>query len=302
MSDPSNWPLSQSALRVTVPEDLRSELQRHPLSADCFTTAIGFYPEAKLHKMTRSGHDDFILIFCAEGRGSLRYEEKGYLIRMGDVFILPPNSVHTYAADNEAPWTVYWCHFQGSAAADFYHYIYDKQNEPVLSHMADIDFVQSFRSLVDLVRTRNQLRDYIHASNLFRHILTRIEWHSGLHKPVESGFPIEKIHQFMRANLNKALTLETLAGLTHSSKYHFARRYQAVTGQSPLKHFMEMKIEHACFLLEQTRLSISEIAAKLGYDDPLYFSRVFRRIQGQAPSHFRKRFLTKHEKGLFRKP
>lgn len=50
-------------------------------------------------------------------------------------------------------------------------------------------------------------------------------------------------------------------------------------------------MEHACFLLEQTSFKVSEIAEQLGYDDALYFSRVFRKVYGQAPSVYRKSLL-----------
>jgi len=50
-------------------------------------------------------------------------------------------------------------------------------------------------------------------------------------------------------------------------------------------------MEHACFLLEQTSLSMAEIAYQVGYDDALYFSRVFRKVLGLAPSTYRKSLL-----------
>ena len=107
----------------------------------------------------------------------------------------------------------------------------------------------------------------------------------------ENGLSIPKIQKFMRANINKHLSLEELALLSHCSKYHFARQYQLLVGTSPLKHFIEFKMEHACFLLEQTSLSMAEIAYQLGYDDALYFSRVFRKVLGLAPSTYRKSLL-----------
>ncbi|WP_375791535.1 helix-turn-helix transcriptional regulator [Microbulbifer hydrolyticus] len=50
---------------------------------------------------------------------------------------------------------------------------------------------------------------------------------------------------------------------------------------------MHDNIEHACDLLDCTDLSVGEIAFQLGYDDPLYFSRVFKRVIGLSPSSYR---------------
>ncbi|WP_156495206.1 AraC family transcriptional regulator, partial [Oleiphilus sp. HI0128] len=64
--------------------------------------------------------------------------------------------------------------------------------------------------------------------------------------------------------------------------------YHELTGISPLKHFSNMKIEQACSLLEQTNISISDIAYQLGYDDALYFSRVFKKLMKVSPRNYRK--------------
>jgi transcriptional regulator GlxA family with amidase domain len=95
----------------------------------------------------------------------------------------------------------------------------------------------------------------------------------------------------MRQNIDKTLYLDDLAKLSHVSKYHFSRRYHALTGMTPLQHFSHIKIEHASTLLEQTSLSISDIAYQLGYDDALYFSRVFKKQMKLSPRAYRKRLL-----------
>lgn len=293
MSEPSNWPLSQSALRVTVANSVLLGLSEHPLSKACYTTAIGYYPKAKSHEMKRTEHDDYILIYCADGRGSLSLGHVKQMVKAGELFILPPNTMHAYQADEGQPWTVYWCHFQGEQAKDFFGYIYQGQSSPLIRNMTNIDFMQLFRELIETVRDSTQLSGFIHASNLFRHILTKIERQMKQGDKYENGISIPKVQQYMRANINKHVSLDELASLSHCSKYHFARQYQRLTGTSPLRYFMELKMEHACFLLEQTSLSMSEIAFQLGYDDALYFSRVFRKVLGTAPSVYRKNLIEK---------
>lgn len=298
MSEPSNWPLSESALRVTVADQILQTLRQHPLATSLYTTAIGYYPKAKAHEMKRSEHDDYILIYCAEGKGYLTLGNDKHSIKAGELFIMPPNTPHAYQANEEQPWTVYWCHFQGEQAQDFFDYVYSKKiyqtnTSPIIGNMTDIDFIQAFRELIETVRDNAQLTGFIQASNLFRHILTKIERQIKQSEKYKSGLSIPKIQQYMRANINKHIHLEELASLSHCSKYHFTRQYQLMTGISPLKHFIELKMEHACFLLEQTSLSMSEIATQLGYDDALYFSRVFRKILGLAPSAYRKTLLQK---------
>ena len=72
------------------------------------------------------------------------------------------------------------------------------------------------------------------------------------------------------------------------SKYHFIKKFKAWSGQSPIQYFIHMKIQRACYLLDSTAMSVKEVAATLGYDDMYYFSRLFKKVLGIAPSDYRR--------------
>jgi AraC-like DNA-binding protein len=71
------------------------------------------------------------------------------------------------------------------------------------------------------------------------------------------------------------------------SKYHFIKKYKALTGTTPINHFIQLKIERACHLLDVTNKGIKEIAWAVGYEDAYYFSRIFRKVMGISPSQYR---------------
>ena len=87
----------------------------------------------------------------------------------------------------------------------------------------------------------------------------------------------------MQDNIDQQIDLDALAGVAHLSKFHFSNRYKALTGYSPIKHFLHMKIEYACQLLDSTEMSVKAIAVGVGYGDPLYFSRLFSKTIGMSP-------------------
>ena len=91
----------------------------------------------------------------------------------------------------------------------------------------------------------------------------------------------------MRENIDKRLSLDELAGLANLSRFHFANRYKALTGYSPIKHFLHLKMEAACRMLDTSRRSIGSIAEELGYTDALYFSRAFKGVVGLSPRDYR---------------
>ena len=70
------------------------------------------------------------------------------------------------------------------------------------------------------------------------------------------GFNLEALQSFMLEHIGQPLDLDTLAAAANLSKYHFASKYKALTGYSPIKYFLNMKMEHACYLLDTTNLSV----------------------------------------------
>ena len=59
------------------------------------------------------------------------------------------------------------------------------------------------------------------------------------------------------------------------------------TGQSPLSYFNLLKVQKACFMLDETDMKINQISSKLGLSDPYYFSRMFTKVMGLSPKEYR---------------
>lgn len=108
-------------------------------------------------------------------------------------------------------------------------------------------------------------------------------------KNVGEETSINKLIYFMKRNLNRKLVLENLAEESGFSASHLSLVFKRSTGHSPLSYFTQLKIQRACQYLDHTNMEIKEISSALGYDDPLYFSRVFSKIMDQSPKRYRMR-------------
>jgi AraC-like DNA-binding protein len=102
----------------------------------------------------------------------------------------------------------------------------------------------------------------------------------------EGARKIERSIAYMMQHLNEPLQVAKLAQAAHTSPSHFFALFKRWAGFSPIDYFIRLRMERACGMLATTR-SVKEIAADLGYDDPFYFSRVFKSIHGVAPSDYR---------------
>ncbi|MBY6189857.1 AraC family transcriptional regulator [Microbulbifer agarilyticus] len=287
MSEPSSWPLPSSGLRYLAPKFILDHLSENLLTRECYPTALGYYPSAKGHSMRRASHDDYLLLYCDSGAGQLSAGAFDGGIDRGDVLILPPGLAHQYSADGDAPWTIYWCHFRGALADVFFQHVGLNSETPVLKGIADPALQSSFKSLLSIARTGYGKTAFVHAANQLRQILTLLARLRKRRERVQKNFDYEVVHTYMLDNIDLPLTLETLASVCNLSKYHFARKYKELTGYAPLQHFTHLKVEHACFLLDSSELSIGEISFQLGFEDPLYFSRTFKKVTGLSPTTYR---------------
>lgn len=98
---------------------------------------------------------------------------------------------------------------------------------------------------------------------------------------------IEKTVQFMAQHLDKPLQASELAAVANVSLSHYFALFKQRMGCSPMDYFTRLRMRRACDLLESTSARVKEIAAALGYDDPFYFSRVFKSLSAVAPLHYR---------------
>lgn len=94
----------------------------------------------------------------------------------------------------------------------------------------------------------------------------------------------------MEQQMNGAFSTTELAQSLHVSYRTLHRRFQAVAGMAPLAYMHALRVERAKELLEQTRHSVAQIAAAIGYDDEASFRRIFARHTALSPAEYRKRF------------
>ncbi len=281
----SNWPLPANGVRFITPPRLRRLLARHPLAAGCYPLALGFYPEASGHRMERTQPDDHLLIYCRAGQGWLESGDGRFEVGGGDLLLLPKGVAHAYGADAARPWTLYWVHFEGELAEAFLRPL---GKGPVLRIGVQPRLLAEFDALLGVRRQGLSLPHFIHAAHQLQSLLASLAVLPA-RAQLKSGrvLDVDAVHTVMRAHLHGTLNLDQLAAQFKLSRFHFAKTYRALTGHAPIQDFIQLKMAHACRLLDEGAQSIRQVAEQLGYEDVYYFSRLFRKVVGMAPAHYR---------------
>lgn len=293
MSSPSNWPLPPESIRFVTPRRVVAELAQNPLSQGLYPLGMGYYRQASGHHMERLEHDDFLMIYCLEGEGEAVLNDKKVRVKAGDILLIPKGIAHTYKARQKRPWTIYWVHFHGHQAADFVAHL-EQRESPQRQFIIPIGIhsrlASDFAALLEARESTYNLNAYICAANQLRQILSHIALLQPLarQKLSRAGLDIERVHSLMQTHVHEQLDLDTLAESVNLSKFHFVKKYKEITGTTPINHFIQLKIERACHLLDTTTNSINEISFAVGYEDAYYFSRIFKKLMGLSPSQYRK--------------
>lgn len=286
MTRTSQWPVPPDSIRYVIPGPTIGTLSRHPLTRDLYPLAFGHYRRAAGHHMHRAQHNDHLLIYCTEGQAFLSIEDRPCVVKAGDLVLIPAGANHRYTSAPDNPWTIHWVHYTGPLADSFRDYMGFSANCHIQAIGRQPRLLVDFNGLLSVQQTGFRTAGLVHVANRLRQLLAGVPL--ALDQMADTRQPdLELIDSFMREHLNERITLGQLAEVTGLSPTHFATCYREATGVSPIQHFLHLKIERACQLLDSSDCSFASISRMLGYDDSYYFSRLFKKVMGQAPSDYR---------------
>ena len=286
-----------------VPAPVLEETWSHPLLESLYVTDIGEFPSAIGHRRSRpAGADQHIVIICVAGTGWISggtpagnpgHETDHRPIRAGQAVLIRKGEPHAYGSAESDPWHILWAHVIGPAADAMIGLL---DNPMVVVDVAPplLDSIRATlnRAIEQMLRGY-QLETLICAASSLRDCLVRLIYENPLWHPHVSAsvnLRIEHLIDLMRRRIRDPLTLAELADHAELSQSHLTAVFRARTGYPPMTYFARLRVQTACRRLYATTHSVASIAASVGFDDPYYFSRTFKRIMGISPRAYRRSF------------
>lgn len=277
-----------------IPPYLLKDFAKHPLLNNLYITDIGHFIRAQGHfKERKTGINEAILIICESGKGTVFIEGQDFQIQPNEAVIIRPGAIHKYQADAQEPWTILWAHFSGSFVELFLNKI--KMAHPII-HIegVDLSLIQNlFIDIFNFLRKGYSIETMIYSSTGFNAILGKLIFGNPHFQPEivdKETQRIERAIHYMLETLEskKPPTLNQLAAVTGLSTSHFSALFKEKTQFAPYDYFLKLKIQRACRYIENGSLNITQISQQFGYEDPYYFSRLFKKVMGISPSAFKK--------------
>lgn len=267
-----------------VPRPLVDAALTRPGTRRLTVTDAGFFPKASGHRRARPhGAFETIVLLCVAGSGTVRVADETLAVTPSTYVAIPARQPHAYEASVEDPWTIWWMHVRGTDAAELTGPLLGDAS--LVTRLRAVDRVVAlFDELVGLLERRLSPAHLLRASGLAWHLLTRLAADSVL--PAD-GSPLERAMRYLESRVEGDIAVAELAGMVGLSTSHLSALFREATGGGPAAFHTSLKMARARALLDTTSLPIAEIARSVGYADPLYFSRHFRRMHGASPSRYR---------------
>lgn len=263
---------------------------RQPLTSALLPCRIGYFPNARGQWVSRPNGDwAFTLLYCLDGRGHLQLANTRHVIRRGMFTVLRPFEFHAYEADAAHPWSYYWIHFNGTLAQQYFDLLTGGGGRQFVSTVPDMSFVQSFERILAILNDGTAYKILVQASATLHQLLGDLYGmicHDGS-PPETREARVGRTIEVMRNNLSMHVSIQELAAVANMSHAYYAQHFRRVTGENPRSYINKLKIEKACEYLRSTHAKVENIAHAVGYEDPFYFCRLFKRLTGHTPSGYR---------------
>ncbi len=274
---------------MVLPPDIRRNMHNNPLTKGLFLTAIGYYPHALHHDIERpQGSPEYIFIYCAEGKGEIITGNSKKELTPNSFIIIPPSVPHHYRSSEAEPWSIYWVHFHGTLAGALYARFTDNPEEPEVTAIPfDEKKLDLFNRIISLSENSFEERNMEVVQFHLLHFLSSIIYHPETDPSNYAEDKVTRSVDFMKRNLQSPLTLEQLAANESLSVSRYCELFKLKTGFSPIQYFIHLKIQKSCQYLYFTDMSVKEICRIVGFEDPFYFSRIFKKTMGVSPSKYK---------------
>ncbi|MCM5664067.1 AraC family transcriptional regulator [Galbibacter mesophilus] len=275
---------------IAFPKSIVTMMKTNPITRYFYVSDLGFYPRANHHhRIRKKGSNEYIFIYCTNGKGEVKVNNKKVTIHPNHFFIIPKNTMHEYKADEEDPWSIYWFHFKGFLADELYDR-YMQHVERSINIPFSGDRIEEFNKIFNLFNTNYREKQIEHANILSLHFISSFLYqHAEDYLGNEQGETvIESVKEFLLENLDKNYMLDDIAEKFNYSASYLHSKFKKETGYPILVFFNLKKIQKSCEYLNYTDLSIKEISFKMGFKDPLYFSRIFKKYMDYSPRQYKK--------------
>ena len=248
------------------------------------------YTRPKLPTWRPKGRSDFQLLYIAAGKAHFHFDGKEEIVTAGHMVLYRPKEPQKYEYYGEDQTEVYWVHFTGSDVTNILRSYGLTKDKHVFYCGSGLEYQNHFRAMIqELQMCKDDYEEMLVI--LFKQILIKLHRYFNTTSKVDNrqiAEEIDKATLYFAEHYNEEICIEDYAQRHHMSTSWFIRNFKQYTGSTPMQYILSIRIYNAEALLQNEQYNVTEISNIVGYDNPLYFSRIFKKVKGLSPSEYRK--------------
>ncbi len=240
------------------------------------------------HSFGPAVRDHYLIHYVLSGKGTFQVDGKVYHLTKNQGFLICPQIVTYYEADNNDPWTYAWVGFNGIKAEQYLRYAALSRCTPIFTYDESNYIEKCFEQMLQFsqLKLSSEIRLqgllYIFLSELIEKAASKNACFNN-----QKDLYIKKAVQFMEANYSRHISIEQLAAYLGLNRSYFSALFKSVIQATPQEFLVKLRMDKASALLTHSNLSISEVSRSVGYEDPLSFSKIFKKVKGYSPKEYK---------------
>lgn len=250
------------------------------------------------HKQGPKVYDFYLMHMVLSGKGTFILNNKKHELYAGHTFLIEPEQLISYESDREAPWRYCWVAFNGTEAAE----LVEAAGFTANGQIAFLDDIRRasvlYRKIYDILRSGSAATNLYAAGYLqllfavYSEVMLTASRSGAQQAAYGEG---EQLHQqivhYLSTQYAHPVSIEQMSESLGYNRAYLSRIFKKQTGVSPVSFLLKLRMDKARHMLrERPELTIEQIAASVGLQDALYFSKQFRRLYGQSPTSYRQQF------------
>ena len=235
------------------------------------------------------GRLDYQLLYIVSGKGHFYFHGEDRVVYAGRMVLIQPRQEQRYEYFGEDKPEVYWVHFTGSDVKNILRSYNIPMDDPIFYSGASSTYSYLFKEMIhELQNCKTGYEDLL--AMYLRQIFLLVQRTRQEERPTVSTYIQEEMEfarRYFNEHYNEPISIQEYAESRNMSVCYFQRNFKQIVKHTPMQYLLTIRVNNAASLLETTDYSMAEIAAIVGYEDPLYFSRLFRKIKGVSPRDYR---------------
>ena len=244
------------------------------------------------HSYGPANRDHYLLHFVTKGKGTFYCENKRYELSEGQGFLIVPGIVTSYIADKDEPWTYSWIGFNGENVEYYFNQSGLDANSPVFRYENSKAFSRIFSEIkhIDRNTVAGQVKMIGNLHILLSLVMesaTPLSYQGKVFFSSKENY-IKNAVTYIQTNYSRKISVSEIAAYLGLNRSYFGVIFKELMKMSPQDYIIYMRMDKAKKLLSDKSMNIGDVSRSVGYEDPLTFSKLFKKNVGVSPNAYRK--------------